>query len=152
MQRILRLERNNIQKVRIARNGIQCHNILAFYHEPEKKKIFFISIVYFLNSFKCSNKKIFELFMTGKFFLRIKMSQNKAKITREMDRTLLSLTYLLVLFNSLIQRACPLILFKKKNHPIHWFSCNILKIFPYKPVLRVGWIFHPTRLFKPNLH
>ena len=38
MQRILRLERNNIQKVRIANNGIQCHNILAFYHEPEKEE------------------------------------------------------------------------------------------------------------------
>ena len=44
------------------------------------------------------------------------------------------------------KRTCPLILFKKKVQPTLWFSCNRLKIPPYPLVLRVGWIFYPTRL------
>ena len=44
------------------------------------------------------------------------------------------------------KRTCPFILFKKKVQPTLWFSFSRLKIPPYPLVLRVGWIFYPTRL------
>ena len=39
---------------------------------------------------------------------------------------------------------------RNKFHPTHWFSCNRMKIPSYPSVPRVGWIFHPSRLFKPT--
>ena len=52
---------------------------------------------------------------------------------------------------SLINRHVILFFSRKKLHPTRCFLCNRLKIPPYLPVLQIGWIFHPTRLFKPTL-
>ena len=126
---------------------------VSFWHKPDGELyltwIFHISRVlseYLAHKLKSSTNICFILYGSIEIFLWEQAFFRRWPVAKKLVQWHAPLTSQLMYSYLSNKRTCPLILFKKKIQPTLWFSCNRLKIPPYPLVLRVGWIFYPTRL------